>query len=91
MQPRLRPVQSFPQGRRPLAPVTMILFALNLSVFAVMLAGGGRTSIWSSKYLLDWGANYAPLTMDGQWWRLLTCMFVHGGILHMVVRRMAAG
>jgi membrane associated rhomboid family serine protease/Tfp pilus assembly protein PilF len=32
--------------------------------------------------LVHWGANYGPYTVGGQWWRLLTCVFVHGSFLH---------
>ena len=32
--------------------------------------------------MLDWGANFGPLTLAGQWWRLLTCMFLHFGLIH---------
>jgi rhomboid protease GluP len=38
-----------------------------------------------SQDLLRWGANFGPLTMQHQWWRLLTSMFVHIGLLHLLV------
>ncbi len=35
--------------------------------------------------LLDWGANSGALTSGGQWWRLLTSTFEHGGLLHIAL------
>ena len=32
--------------------------------------------------LKDWGANYKPLTLHGQWWRLFTSTFLHDGLMH---------
>jgi rhomboid protease GluP len=32
--------------------------------------------------LIRWGANSADLTLSGDWWRLITCMFLHIGIIH---------
>ena len=36
----------------------------------------------TSQQLIDWGANSASLTLGGQWWRLVTSMFLHIGAMH---------
>jgi rhomboid protease GluP len=86
MQHRLtstsRPNRSAATGRIAIVAATVI--ATNLIVFGCMLAGDNDAGLWHVDYLLAWGANYAPLTMNGQWWRLITCVFVHGGVLHLV-------
>jgi rhomboid protease GluP len=62
--------------------ITPILINLNLLVFvALVIAGFGLVS-FKGDDLLNWGANYRPITTDGQWWRLLTNTFMHGGLMH---------
>ena len=34
--------------------------------------------------IIRWGANYSPLTLSGDWWRLISCVFVHVGIIHIL-------
>ena len=63
--------------------VTQILAGINVAVFIAMaMAGLSVTEGPSTQQLLSWGANAGPLTLSGQWWRLVTYMFVHGGIFH---------
>lgn len=56
--------------------VTKILVAVNIAVFIWSVTGG---SLEDSNYLLQIGAQYDPLVAGGQYWRLFTAMFLHGG------------
>jgi rhomboid protease GluP len=63
--------------------VTQAIFGINVAVFIAMaLAGVSMLDNPAGQDLVHWGANFGPLTVSGQWWRLLTCVFVHGGLLH---------
>src|SRR5258708_4319940 len=55
---------------------------MNVAVFVAMTLGGVSTTEPTTAELWDWGANYGPLSIGGQWWRLLSCVFVHIGIIH---------
>ncbi len=66
-----------------IAPATYALLAVNIGVFLLMLASGVNWQMPSPLALLRFGANNAVLVLGGQWWRILTAMFVHVGILHL--------
>jgi len=38
-----------------------------------------------SRVLIRLGAKYGPLMVAGQWWRLVTAVFLHAGLLHIVL------
>jgi rhomboid protease GluP len=84
-----QPVMQTPWVRRGESTFTLthILFGINIAVFVgmiieMLLAGGSPFQEFSGLELVQWGANVGPLTLSGEWWRLLTCVFVHGGLLH---------
>jgi rhomboid protease GluP len=64
--------------------ITLILIYINVLIFLVMLFMGYGFISFKGQDLLQWGANFGPLTKSGQWWRLLTCTFLHSGIMHLL-------
>src|SRR5262245_7411850 len=76
---RAAEIQSASQVRQPSFPTTILILGINLAVFAgMMVSAQGDAS--HREQLIRWGASYGPLILQGQWWRLLTAMFVHNGI-----------
>ena len=43
---------------------------------------GGSFIDFETMTLLQLGAHYPPLEWQGEWWRLGTAMFLHGGLMH---------
>lgn len=64
--------------------LTLLLLVLNIGVFAVQVASGMDAVSPSSGDHLRWGANVAALSFNGDSWRLLSNMFLHGGLVHLM-------
>src|SRR5215470_947881 len=65
------------------APLTKILVGLNVAVFAAMVLNGVSFLEPTTKDLVRWGADWGPLTLTTQPWRLLTSNYLHVGIIHL--------
>lgn len=63
-------------------PITTALVAINLAVFLAMVLAGVSPTTPSTAQLLKWGANWGPLSLGPQPWRMLASNYLHGGILH---------
>jgi membrane associated rhomboid family serine protease len=47
-----------------------------------MILTGGSLMGFSGQTLVRWGGNFGPLTVGGEYWRLVTTGFVHANFLH---------
>jgi len=68
---------------RPSFPITVGLIAASALVFVVMVLSGVSAIAPTPQQALAFGADFGPYTLGGQWWRLLTSMFVHFGFVHL--------
>ncbi|MCT4625211.1 MAG: rhomboid family intramembrane serine protease, partial [Schleiferiaceae bacterium] len=71
--------------------ITSIIIDINLIVYILMLIVGVPVIGANAYDLMEWGANRRAETLGGEWWRLLTSMFVHGNIMHILMNLFAIG
>jgi rhomboid protease GluP len=81
-----QPVMAAPWVRRESSiSLTKIIFGANLMVFIAMVIASGPSLDFTSKVMDVFGANFGPYTLGGDWWRLVTYMFLHGGPFHIAM------
>ena len=67
--------------------VRIVLIALNSIVFLIVELTGGSSDL---EHMISWGAAYAPLiTEEREYYRLVSCMFLHFGMEHLVNNMLA--
>ena len=69
------------------APVTAALFAANMIVFIMLVCLTSARSILvpTEQTLIDWSANFGPLTLGGEPWRIISNTFLHVSVFHLAI------
>lgn len=65
----------------PLNWMNLLMIAFNILVFVVLESVGNTED---TEFMLEWGAAYTPLILDGEWYRIFTSMFMHFGFAHLM-------
>ena len=64
--------------------VTMSIIAINIILYIITAIMSKNIFDINAYVLLYMGGNYGALVSHGQVWRLLTCAFLHGGLIHIL-------
>jgi len=70
---------------------TAILLLLNIAVFVIMIFAGLNIVSPTPKELLEIGGNRRFEVMNGEYWRLFTSIFIHGGLMHLIMNLYGLG
>ena len=73
--------------RTPRLWCTPAIIAASAIVFVGVVMAPG--SMDDPQTLVAWGANFGPLTLNGEWRRLVTAVFLHGGALALAINLLA--
>jgi rhomboid protease GluP len=71
--------------------LTILILLINTGLYVATVVANMRASgaapyaDLDGRILFDFGAKYAPAIAGGQWWRLITAGFLHGGMLHILM------
>lgn len=71
------------------SPITLLLIASFILVFVIQLTQGVNIDNPTNKNLIDYGANFLPLTLTDDYWRLISSGFLHIGIIHLLLNSFA--
>ena len=71
--------------------ITAILINANLIVFILLVLSGINVISATPKELLELGGNRRYEVLNGESWRLFTSMFLHGGLMHVMMNLFGIG
>ncbi|MRH43124.1 rhomboid family intramembrane serine protease [Aquibacillus halophilus] len=66
--------------------VTYVFLIVNVLLFTLLEMIGSSTSLST---LIKFGAKYNPNIIEGEWWRIISSMFLHIGLLHLFMNMLA--
>lgn len=65
---------------------TYVLIFVNIMMFFALESSGGSMNI---ENLIKFGAKYNAAIVEGEWWRIITSMFLHIGMIHLLMNMIA--
>ncbi|MFA6152585.1 MAG: rhomboid family intramembrane serine protease [Chitinophagaceae bacterium] len=69
--------------------VTPLLLYICAILFLMMIIAGVSPITPTAKSLFVWGGNFKDAVIGGQWWRLISYMFLHAGAMHLIMNGFA--
>lgn len=62
--------------------ITYTIIGINVLVYIICVLISGNPFEFDNSLLVSAGANARQLVENGEYYRLITCMFLHGGLIH---------
>ncbi|MFM2274736.1 MAG: hypothetical protein RL211_608 [Pseudomonadota bacterium] len=80
--------KEFQDRLKSLAPVPWLIYGLigvNVAIWLASLPYGASIAGSPTDLLLGWGGNAASEVQRGEWWRLVSAMFLHNGLMQVAL------
>ncbi|MEH7345528.1 rhomboid family intramembrane serine protease [Bacillus sp. JJ1532] len=65
---------------------TYVFMIIQVAMFLLLEWKGGSTN---TSTLIEYGAKFNPLILEGEWWRFFTPIILHIGLLHLLMNTLA--